>query len=386
MGVKYRFFAFKANGEYIGEIERSSIKSAVVKSSVSSMIDTFEITTSFVLDKYMRVVYTDCSPEGYNDNGVFCYAYNEFIVTGYTKTHDADNNLYKDYYLEQSTADLRFNYILDKRLAPDKQTLANAMKNALDGSLFTFVESALPGSNVVPIDTEYWYSSPTLGVGNKGVAPSVNYYHQSSYQCILDAAKLFKFNIGDIRRPYYSQKQPWEKGFMSSLNRVLRFDNSFDVKQELWFGRDFNEITEKLDENDAYTAYYVWGKGVESGDGYSRRIGMKGRQYREITLANAKTSYGILGSNRFGELVSDKIVQPTYLESWFHLTAGRSNPSEKKYKLKTMQNGDIRCSIGDVFAVYDRDFFGEKLSKRLNVTAYEEDLMAGRQTYVDMEG
>lgn len=161
----------------------------------------------------------------------------EFIIESFEKLH-TDEGVIVNVYAENSITETTGDYIEDRR--PTNQTAAGALKIALETSRWKIGTVDVPGLK------------------------STTFYRCSVHEAI---AKVIEVWGGEIRTRVTVQDNKITGRYVDLFQR-----RGADRGRRFEWTKDIEEIKRKVSEDQIVTALYGYGKGIQIGDGYSRRI------------------------------------------------------------------------------------------------------------------
>lgn len=192
-------------------------------------LETFEfqcVEDTYKIEKKKRVLFK-------TELGIW----KEFVIESYEKMH-TDEGIIVSVYAENSITETTGDYIEDRR--PTNQTAAGALGIALETSRWKVGSVDVPGLK------------------------STTFYRCSVHEAI---AKVIEIWGGEIRTRVTVQDNRITGRFVDLFqrrgeNRGRRFE----------WTKDIEEIKRKVSEEQIITALYGYGKGIQIGEGFSRRI------------------------------------------------------------------------------------------------------------------
>ena len=275
-----RMMVYDRFGAYVKDLAPADVFACTRHAEINGE-DSLSITTSDRLAKGWRVLYRDHQ-----------LLWHEFIVDGGDEAHDTGRSAIGTYHAENSWGELRTApYIIDKRPGLQAPVSAQtALAQALEGTRWEVGEVDVPGTN------------------------GTSWYHISPWEAVTDLVGKWG---GQLRADI-------EVGPDGVTSRKLSLLTSMGTGPGVRFdyGADVTGVTVTYDESDIYTALYCYGKGVESGDGYGRKIGIEsvndGLPYVED--AAAKQIWGQVGpdgqlDNAYGIFEDGDIEDPAQLKA-----------------------------------------------------------------------
>ena len=324
-----RMLVYDRFGAYVKDLAPADVFACTRHAEINGE-DSLSITTSDRLAKGWRVLYRDHQ-----------LLWHEFIVDGGDAAHDTGRSAIGTYHAENSWGELRTApYIIDKRPGLQKPVSAEAaLGDALEGTRWEVGEVDVPGTN------------------------GTSWYHISPWEAVTDLVGKWG---GQLRADI-------EVGPDGVTSRKLSLLTSMGTGPGVRFdyGADVTGVTVTYDESDIYTALYCYGKGVESGDGYGRKIGIEsvndGLPYVED--AAAKQIWGQMGQNgldnAYGIFEDPDCEDPSTLkEEGIAALADASRPKVQysaTVEAFARAGTDLRgAGLGDRVDVVDRSFYRDR--------------------------
>lgn len=354
-----RLVVYNRFGAYVKELSPNDVFSAIRHAEINGE-DSLTIKTSDVLAKGQHIVYRDKM-----------LIWHEYIVTGTDDEHDSGRSSIGTYYCENSWGELRTcPYIIDLRPGLQSPVSAQyALQQALQGTRWSVGDVDLTTAN------------------------GTSWYHISPWEAITDIVEKWG---GQLRADITVDDSGVVSRKLSLLQSIgsgpgVRFD----------FGSDVTDIKATYDEDDIYTALYCYGKGVESGNGYGRKIGIEsvnnGVPYVEDTTA--KQIWGQIGSNgqidnSYGIFEDGECEDPSTLMTEGQEALKDASRPKAQYSATVVQferagTGLRGAALGDPVDVVDRNFYlarGVDADLRLSgsIVAIDEDLVNEDSTSITL--